>query len=430
MTFDFTLAALVNAGSGVLDLLLTAFVATVRPRQRVHTWFIVFGLAFGLNWLFVNLFIPDDALGALAWWGSAVVQAVAGVGVALLAVSYPLPLRRAERGVLVLPGALAAARFAVTVWVPLGGFLGLVAAAPFAPLTGVDPVAAEAFRWSQITRSVLLAGFTLALALWALRWQAGDARDRRQYALMTAALVLYPGVVAGSNAMAAPWYIVVVTLGPVLVLCALWLRNAARAEGREAALARNVALLCLVPVPVGMLLFDATTRTGGLGYGLFRSAGVAILAYAIVRHQMLGIDVKVRWTIKNSTIAGVFIGVFFVVSNSVQTYFQTTLGTYIGIVAAGALVFALAPLQHFADRVASAAMPGAKPAQEMSHPERAALYRDLARQAWADGHLTPDEHDLLETARERLGLSRDEAARIDREAARGGEARAEQVTGA
>lgn len=141
-----------------------------------------------------------------------------------------------------------------------------------------------------------------------------------------------------------------------------------------------------------------------------------LVTYAIVRHQLFDIDVKVRWTIKQSTLAGAFIGIFFVVSESAQTFFTDTTGaTYLGIAAAGMLVFAISPLQRVAERVAHAALPEARPLGDFDKAQRIALYREQVRAAWADGRLSRDERRLLNVARDRLGLSMEEAARIENE---------------
>lgn len=99
---------------------------------------------------------------------------------------------------------------------------------------------------------------------------------------------------------------------------------------------------------------------------------------------------------------------------------EAGLGTWIGIAAAGFLVFALAPIQRFAERVSDAAMPAVKEPAKMSPDDRLSAYEALARVAWEDGALSADERRLLDEARERLGLSADEASRVESEAAPGG----------
>lgn len=141
----------------------------------------------------------------------------------------------------------------------------------------------------------------------------------------------------------------------------------------------------------------------------------SILLYGILKTHLFDIDVKIKFTIKQSTVAAAFIGLFFVVSEGAQAFFSGRAGTYLGIVAAGALVFAIAPLQRFAERVANTAMPNVRPLGEMPADERASMYRELVRSAWADGSLTMDERRMLATARERLGLGDEEAVRLERD---------------
>lgn len=68
-------------------------------------------------------------------------------------------------------------------------------------------------------------------------------------------------------------------------------------------------------------------------------------------------------------------------------------------------------------RVADAAMPGVKSVEEMTGDERADLYREQLRVAYADGVVDRDECLLLRSTRERLRTPRDEAHRLEAEVA-------------
>lgn len=149
------------------------------------------------------------------------------------------------------------------------------------------------------------------------------------------------------------------------------------------------------------------------------AAYYAFLARGIFRGRILDIDVKIRWTVKQSTVAGVFVGVFLVVAQLAQNLLSESLGWAVGGLAAGLLLFALAPVQRLAERVASAALPGVRSVGEMSPDERRAVYRDTARLAWSDGTLSMDERQLLEGLRARLGITPDDALRLEREAGPG-----------
>lgn len=174
----------------------------------------------------------------------------------------------------------------------------------------------------------------------------------------------------------------------------------------------NLALSGLLPRLTALHAFEFAGSTWILAMPL-------LAAYALVRHQLFGVDVRVKWTIRQSTVAAVFLTVFFVVSEGAQQLFSERIGPFLGIVAAGALLFALAPLQRVAERVADAAMPGVKDLPQMDHEERLHIYRDQARFAWSDRSLSPDERAMLDQLRERLGLSAEDAVRIEGEVARG-----------
>jgi hypothetical protein len=140
------------------------------------------------------------------------------------------------------------------------------------------------------------------------------------------------------------------------------------------------------------------------------------VAYAIVKHQLFDIDVRIKWTISRGTLAAIFVAVFFVVAQVAQTFLTAEYGLLLGGASAGLLLFALNPLQRLAESVANVAMPGVRSVVEMNHPERSALYREHARIAWADGAVDKNERMLLNHLREGLGLSAEEALRLETEA--------------
>lgn len=105
------------------------------------------------------------------------------------------------------------------------------------------------------------------------------------------------------------------------------------------------------------------------------------------------------------------------VSEGAQTFLSGAVGPYLGIAAAGLLVFLLAPLQRLGDRVARGTVPHAGELAEARGGAAAALYRDQAAFAWAKGHLKVKERRLLDKLREHLRLGHEEAARLEHEAA-------------
>ena len=98
---------------------------------------------------------------------------------------------------------------------------------------------------------------------------------------------------------------------------------------------------------------------------------VPLIAYGILRTQLFDIDLHIRWTIKQSTIAAMFVACVYLISEGADRFLSSELGNIAGLLASALVVFFLAPLQRFAERVASVAMPNTE-----NTPECAA-YRKL-----------------------------------------------------
>jgi hypothetical protein len=162
----------------------------------------------------------------------------------------------------------------------------------------------------------------------------------------------------------------------------------------------------------GLVGGPAVFEVSGLP-GVARAAAVAVLAYAILRHQLLDIDVRVKWTIRRGTLAALFLAVFFIVASIAQNYLSASYGILFGGVATGVMLFALAPLQRVAERVANTAMPDVKPVESLTGDERAALYREQLALAYGDGHVTADERVLLDHLRRRLSIDAEHAMTME-----------------
>lgn len=140
------------------------------------------------------------------------------------------------------------------------------------------------------------------------------------------------------------------------------------------------------------------------------------LVYGIFKTQLFDIDLKLKWGIKQSTVAAAFFAVFFIVSEGAQQLFQSSFGPLIGLVAAGALVFVLAPLQRVAEGVASAAMPAVKYTEEYVNYRKVEVYRATVEEIVVDRTITEKERSILDRLREKLELGSDVAQAIERDA--------------
>lgn len=411
MTLDLSPARFVLFANAAVLIALALFVASRRPRRRANLHFAAW--ASGLGLAFASYFIIDPSDGAYPAIGytTAVFLAVAAASHVGLVLYAPRPL--AQRRLLVWPSLLLGAYFLVQV--PL-----LARSLDWLPLT-------PSWRadWVRVSAHLSYLGIAwAAVLLLAVRGlTTKDERARRQYAFFGAAVATFPAWLAGWFAISRGRFTpdnfyTVFALLCALGISAIWI--VASRHGTASRACRNAALY-IPGAYLGGMLYGAFVHPDGagriwLGWALVATIEVLLITYAVLREQVLGLDVKVKWTLKQSTIAGIFLAVIFVVSEGAQLAFGQE-RAWIGLVAGGALVFALAPLQRFADRVSDKAMPGVKAVSGMTKDQRAHTYRNAAASAWSDGAIDVSERALLDRFRESLSLSAEEAHRIESEAA-------------
>jgi hypothetical protein len=148
--------------------------------------------------------------------------------------------------------------------------------------------------------------------------------------------------------------------------------------------------------------------------GIWRLVVPALVVYAILRHQLFDLDVKLRFGVRIGGLAGIFVSVFFVATEAAQNILGDATGSpLLGVILAGSLVFFLHPLQKFTERFAQRAIPETRPIKSLSHADRIRLFADQATLAWSDGALTRRERLLLTQLQERLGISIQEAAEAE-----------------
>lgn len=150
--------------------------------------------------------------------------------------------------------------------------------------------------------------------------------------------------------------------------------------------------------------------------GLWTLALPLLVTYALLRHEVFGLDLRVKRTIRYSTIAAAFVGVYFLTSEATEAVLSEAAGPWVGLAAAGLLTLVQSRLQRGAERVAEAVLPGVRAPAQMAAAERQALYLEQAAALWADGELTDKDRRVLAVARARLGLAEDVAARLEQEA--------------
>lgn len=388
MSVGLSEGGLANVAGSAVIVALGLLVLLPKPRSRPQRGFAVMAIALGLGTAVSNLrFADPDWPDLLAWAALGAGHLVALVAMKGFVGSLTGKLRGRDL-------AIAAATMLV---------LTLVLASGYARLTTVRAAMLDAgFPWNfAIAPATFAAALFFAAAWTAAITLARWARDREEgdqehAALLAMALMPYPAFIGtmGVRVDAPLWTGLVVGTMLAAVLASLaWFRVARRA-GRGPALA--AALAPPVFVTLGMI---ANIETAPWSAGASRIAMTALVAYAILRYHALGIHATLRFGISKSTIAGVFIAVFFIASEAAQQFFGDTLGsTYVGIAAAGMLVFAMAPLQRAAERLAERAVPVSPAASAPGRPVHEEAYKSAVRLALRGGISRREDLELARIA--------------------------------
>jgi hypothetical protein len=302
----------------------------------------------------------------------------------------------------------------------------------------VDPLGVPADASSPFVLGA--AGAQLAYALLSLlllREARGITSAPRRRALHAASLgfalnPLFLGSLFGGSLLFAlfdraylppnPYVRAVATL-TLLAVPLLWigwhrgLRRHPRQRRRVHGLFQLTAITALVP-----LALTPTWPQAALTLVLFEAvwtlAMPLLLAYALLRHHFLDLDVRLHWTLSRGTTGALFVAIFFAISETAQTLLQDRTGsTSIAIGGTALLLFAFHPLTRATDRLATRALPDARPVGDHPRDVRIELYREQVRIAWSDGTITRKDRLMLEAARTKLRLSAEDALRLEREAA-------------
>lgn len=209
---------------------------------------------------------------------------------------------------------------------------------------------------------------------------------------------------------------------PVLVAVAILVRHVLRTEA-PAARSATLRFAAVLPLPVLSNALLSLFLTGPAWQnpwaivlmGAWRLSLPLLVVYALVRHRLFDLDVKVKWAVKQSTVAAVFAGVFFVVSEGAELLVQSRWGQLVGLAAAGLLTLALAPLQRLGEDLADRTLPNAEDPDDLEGDRRLRFYREQVEIAIMDEQVTPKERKLLDNLAEELDLGPKEIRSIERE---------------
>jgi hypothetical protein len=149
-------------------------------------------------------------------------------------------------------------------------------------------------------------------------------------------------------------------------------------------------------------------------YALGTLLAVPFIAYGILKTQLFDIDLRIRWTLKQSTVAAAFVAVFYLVTEGADRLLESELGSWIGLFASALLIFFLAPLQRFAERVAVVAMPNTENTREYAAYRKLQVYEAALAEALPGG-ISDKERTLLNHLRDSLGIAPADALALERD---------------
>lgn len=226
-------------------------------------------------------------------------------------------------------------------------------------------------------------------------------------------------------------YLGAASLVPALAAPALLARQAL-ASGDETtrrdALRYGAACAMAVAIPMGTIFVTALSDVFLVATGILRLALPLLVAYALLRHQLFDIDLKVRVGVERGTLGATFAGVFFIASEGLEQIVPVQ-GAVLGLLAAGAIALALKPIQAGIRRVTMKALPASGPIEEFDDEEGRKFYRQQARIVWSDDNVTEKERRMLDNLRETLDLPEAVAERIEAEAVQMRDARDSDIRG-
>jgi hypothetical protein len=140
---------------------------------------------------------------------------------------------------------------------------------------------------------------------------------------------------------------------------------------------------------------------------------VPLIAYGILSTQLFDIDLRVKWTIRQSTLAAMLIATIYFTSETANRLLSNQLGAWPGLIAAALIVYFLAPLQRIAERVADRAMPATVSTPEYLSYRKMQVYEAALTEALGGDGISEKERAILTRLRDTLGVSADDARAME-----------------
>ena len=154
---------------------------------------------------------------------------------------------------------------------------------------------------------------------------------------------------------------------------------------------------------------------GKIVYALGTLFAVPLIAYGILKAKMFDIDLKVRWTLKQSTFAAAVLAITFAISEGAEMLVSAELGDSWGLIAAAVALLFLKPLQAFAEKVVGVLMPNTQNTPEYQRSRKMRVYEEALLEALDENGISSKERSLLNRLRDSLEISAADAEAMEEE---------------
>jgi len=140
---------------------------------------------------------------------------------------------------------------------------------------------------------------------------------------------------------------------------------------------------------------------------------IPIVAYGILKVQLLDIEVRLQSTVRNSVLAGGFVAVYYLISEGVNNLISNQLGEIIGFLVCAVLAIFLAPLNRWAGRFAEKLVSADTDSPDYAANRRLQIYSAAVEEALSYGDINAGQLALLDRLRQSLKVSDDDARRVE-----------------
>lgn len=140
---------------------------------------------------------------------------------------------------------------------------------------------------------------------------------------------------------------------------------------------------------------------------------IPIVAYGILKVQLLDIEIRLQSTIRNTVLASTFVAVFYVISEGTNALIENQLGDVAGFVACALLAIFLAPLHRWAERFAAKLVNADTGTPDYAENRGLQIYTAAVDEAMAYGEIHPGQIALLDRLRDTLQISENDARKIE-----------------